>query len=123
MRKPASFNHRIDKGATYSKVFAMKVKATGLPFDLTGYTAKADLEDRGGAVVLGAKTELNPVIDAALGTITLSLSSAVTAAFTGSTAGLQTGKKPVGDILITSSGGTTTKIAEIIFDVLPTVAE
>lgn len=73
----ATFNITIDQGSDYALDFV--VKQNGIPVDLTGYAARADLRPRKGSDTLTAQFTC-AVVTPASGLVKMSLANAVSSA-------------------------------------------
>lgn len=103
----AVYNFEIEQGANFSKVITW-YDATGSLVDLTSYTAamkaKVNIDDT--AVVVDSTSNLTITLGGALGTITLTMTAAQTAALTFRTAHY--------DLELTLSGTVTRLLKGII---------
>lgn len=107
------------RGSNWKKTFTWKVKATGVSVDLTGYTAKMQLRknpDADAATTTLYATYTNSdyiTLGGTLGTVSLNVPAATTAAYTF--------KRAYFDILLTSAGSEKTYLLEGIITVKPRV--
>lgn len=95
----AKYNIKIERGADWTRTFTWKNATTGVPFDLTGCTARMHVrEDVESAVILDTLTTENgrialvnrdsPLGGVVLGGIEITFPNAVSTAYTGWEAGV-----------------------------------
>ena len=103
-------NLNAERGANFSAVLTWRNEAAAL-VDLTGYTAEMDVRstriDSGTQLLTLTTSNGRITLGGAAGTITLTISAADTAALTA-----QTGWY---DLIVTTSGGTVTRLFEGVF--------
>lgn len=73
--KPVRYDLEIYKGATFSRAFTFKNRATKQPIDLTGYTPKAQIRPAENSAILSKEF----VLTISGGTVTMQLSASDTA--------------------------------------------
>lgn len=95
-----TYNFTIEQGATFSRTLTWK-DGSGNPIDLTGYTAKLELKDVKGNVIITLTTNTGGgiTLGGSAGTIAVTMTATQTAAFNFSAAHY--------DLKLTASDGVT----------------
>jgi hypothetical protein len=96
-----TYDFTIEQGATFQRTFTWKDN-NGNPINLTGYSAKMELKDSHGNLLLTLLSGTDVTLGGSAGTIAVEIAAATTAALTFDTANY--------DLRLTDASGTVTRL-------------